>query len=193
MKNFRLAIFSLLLLLIMVGVTGALADSGRRDYRYLVSSGDVFPGDPLCVPEDPDVPPCPSMAKAANGDIIVLEGEGELSIHPKSANGGGEWTHKFADGGQVSGTWEATELLSFSSYGPTPIFPQEFESGRARIQVRLLVGGEWVADAILTVGCLLPGVDAPDGVFEGATLNVLGGLNFSKLAGAHFATLFILQ
>ena len=103
-------------------------------------------------------------------------------------------SHYFADGGSVSGTWEATELLNFSSYGPSPEpgWPVEFLSGRARIKVDLLIDNEKVADAILTVGCLLPGVDAPGGVFEGGTLNVQDGSNFSKLGGGGmFSTLFI--
>ena len=195
MKKRRLVIFSLATLLILLGATSAMADSEQVDYRYLLSAGDlapVFPGVPLCDPNDPTAPPCPDIATAANGDWIVLEGEGTLSIHPKTADGRGSFTHYFADGGSVSGTWEATELLSFSSYGPSPVFPQEFESGRARMKVDLLVGGAKVADAILTVGCLLPEVDAPGGVFEGGTLNVQGGLNFSKLGGGGmFSTLFI--
>jgi hypothetical protein len=171
-----------------------MADGEQVDYRYLLSAGDLFPGVPLCDPNDPTAPPCPNIATAANGDWIVLEGEGTLSIHPKTAGGGGIFTHYFADGGSVSGTWEATELLSFSSYGPSPLpgWPAEFLSGRARMKVDLLVGGAKVADAILTVGCLLPDVDAPGGVFEGGTLNVQGGSNFSKLGGGGmFSTLFI--
>jgi hypothetical protein len=189
LKKFRFVIFALVILIILVGVTSAIAGSDEVKYQYLVSTGLVCDPDP-----PPGDPVCPNIATAANGDWIVFEGEGNLSIHPKTADGGGSFTHYFADGGSVVGTWEATELLSFSSYGPSPQFPPAFESGRARMKVKLLVEGEKVADAILTVGCLLPEVEAPGGVFEGATLNVRGGPNFSKLGGeGSFATVFILQ
>ena len=94
----------------------------------------------------------------------------------------------------LSGTWTATKLLSFKSYGSSPAaegLPSTWEAGKAIIRVQLFVGGNPVAIGTLTVGCILPGVEVPGGAFEGSTLSVQGGPNFNK---ADFAsTLFILQ
>ena len=47
----------------------------------------------------------PNIAMASNGDTIAITGEGDFAVHPKSASGGGEFTHTFAGGGSASGTW----------------------------------------------------------------------------------------
>ena len=176
------------LALVMSSLTGvAGAKSETLDYRWLAGTGDVGFG-PLCGDE---APPCPNVATASNGDTIVIEGEGTLSVHPKSVTGSGSFIHNFAAGGpSVTGTWEATQLLSFKSYGPAG-FPSEFEAGKAIIRVQLFVGGNSVGSGILQVGCLLGGPKEPGGLFEGVKLSVQGGPNFNKAAVT--STLFILQ
>ena len=185
-----LATFSLVLAVSLASVTDALADP-PGEWRYLVSAGEVFPGLPLC--DLPGVPPCPSDAMAENGDIILIEGEGMLTLGPKFADGDGVFTYIPTVGDPVSGTWEAKELLSFKSYGPSPVLPQNFEAGRAQILVELEpdevapgVGGL----AILRVGCILTDVKQPPASFEGIRLTVLDGLNFNQEAQAR-VTLFI--
>ena len=158
----------------------AAAHNDPVEYVWLAASGL---GGGLCI----GPPGCPDEATASNGDTIVIVGEGTLSVHPKSATGSGTFTHIFAAGGSVSGTWEATgELLNFRSYGPSPatdpdtgelIFPESFEAGLARIPVELFVGRDSVGNAILSVGCILPEVKMPGAAFEGSRLNVQGGLN----------------
>ena len=181
------------LALVMSSLTGvAGAKSETLDYRWLAGAGVVdFPGPGGTVCELGV--PCPDVATASNGDTIEIEGEGTLSVHPKSVTGNGSFTHNF-DGGSVSGTWTATKLLSFKSYGSSPAaegLPSTWEAGKAIIRVQLFVGGNPVAIGTLTVGCILPGVEVPGGAFEGSTLSVQGGPNFNK---ADFAsTLFILQ
>ncbi|MGH7700418.1 MAG: hypothetical protein ACREMJ_07885, partial [Gemmatimonadales bacterium] len=84
--------------------------------------------------------PTPNIATASNGDRVELSGTGTLATHPKSVTGAGTFTHKNAAGDVVgSGTWTATELLSFRSYGPSPVpgFPPDFEAGVAEIKVHL--------------------------------------------------------
>jgi hypothetical protein len=130
------------------------------------------------------------VARASNGDTIEIAGEGTLSVHPKSVTGSGTFTHNFAGGGSVSGTWTATELLSFKSYGSSSAVPPNWEAGKAIIRVHLVADG-MEADAILTVGCILPEVIVPGGLFEGSTLNVQGGLNFNKADVG--STLFLRQ
>ncbi len=177
------------LALVMSSLTGvAGAKSETLDYRWLAGEGDTAFGS-LC--EDLGGPPCPNVATASNGDTIEIAGEGTLSVHPKSVTGNGTFTHTFAGGGSVSGTWTATQLLSFKSYGPVAGFPPNFEAGRATISVQLFVGGNPVGSGILTVGCLLGGPKEPGGLFEGVKLSVQGGPNFNKVVPT--STLFILQ
>jgi hypothetical protein len=180
--------FFVTLAFVMSSLTGvASAESETLDYRWLAGEGDTAFG-ALC---DLGGPPCPNVATASNGDTIEIAGEGTLSVHPKSVTGNGTFTHNFAGGGSVSGTWTATQLLSFKSYGPNAGFPPNFEAGRATIRVQLFVGGNPVGSGILTVGCLLGGPREPGGLFEGVKLSVQGGPNFNKADPT--STLFILQ
>jgi len=113
--------------------------------------------------------------------MIAVSAEGMLSIHPKSASvsGVGSFEHTDADGNTVAvGTLEAIKLISFTSYGPSPEVPPSWEGGRAEILVQLFVGGEPVAQARLTVTCLLPGGKNPASASEGISLQVRKGLNF---------------
>lgn len=58
----------------------------------------------------------------------------------------------------VTGTFTATELLSFESYGPSPILPPTLNSGQALIGVKLVPNGSTTSiDAILRIECTLPG------------------------------------
>lgn len=145
----------------------------------------------------PDFPPV-VVAEASNGDIIEVAGEGTLSVHPKSVTGNGTFTHKDAGGNVVgSGSWTATQLLSFIEYGPStdPGFPPSFRAGYAHIRLQLSAGGTSFG-GILKVFCLLPGVKAPPSSPEGIYLNIQGGLNFNKVAGGGAfggPTLFILE
>ena len=185
----QLAVF-VTLALVMSSLTGvAGAKSETLDYRWLAGEGDTALG-ALCALGGP---PCPNLATASNGDTIEIAGEGTLSVHPKSVTGSGSFKHIFAAGGFVSGTWEATQLLSFKSYGPNVNagLPPEFEAGRATISVQLFVGGNQVGSGILQVGCLLGGPKEPGGLFEGVKLSLQGGPNFNKVDPT--STLFILQ
>ncbi len=166
----------------------ASADSGHAEYKYLIGTGLLCGLDPSA---------CPTIAMAENGDTIEIAGEGTLSIHPKSATGSGTFAHKDSNGNILAtGTWEATELLSFHSYGDgTPQgLPANFEGGLALIRVHLLpdAGGPGF-DAIMQVDCLLgkvPGENGKsNGVVEGIRLAVQGGTNFNKEVSGF--TLFI--
>ena len=168
--------------LVMLGspTISASADSGSAIYDYLI-------GTALC----PD-PECVAVAGAANGDTIEVAGAGTLSIHPKSVSGGGTFTHHFAGGGSGSGTWTATELLSFNE------FHCFFEpglgdicGGRVLIRVHLIAaGGSTQADAILEITCILGG-KAPASAVEGIRLAIQGGPNFNQELGG--LDLFIKQ
>jgi len=189
-----ITIFATLMLAAIIGVgttffssEDASAKANLQTFDYLVASG-ILTG--LCGPPGGTAPACPAIATAPNGDSIEIVGGGTLSIHGKSVTGGGTFTHNFAAGGSASGTWTATELLSFKSYGPNvPTFPSIFESGRAVIRVHLVGPGGAEADGILQVGCLLGGPKEPGGLFEGVRLNVPGIANFND--DQFGATLFI--
>ncbi len=165
-----------LVLLAGIGATPAAADSGARTYTWLLAT------DFLCG-LDPDArgPACPAVSIAANGDTIQLSGSGTLTIHPKSVSGGGVFTHNFAGGGSVSGSWTATELLSFHSYGSGAAqgFPAEFEGGLTLIRVQLSVGGTPVAEGVMQIDCTL-GEHIPADAEDGARLAVSGALNFNE-------------
>ncbi len=154
------------LLLALSFANVAFADSGSHTIDFLTGSG------PLC-----GLAPtaCPDIAMASNGDMVLLTGSGTITTHPDSATGSGTFTHEDSSGNvKASGTWTATQLLSFVSYGSSPGFPPGFEGGKAVILVHLSVG----FDAILTVICGLG--SPPPGQHEGIHLNVLDVINFNK-------------
>lgn len=155
-------------------------------YQYLVGSG------PLCSLPVPN--PCPTIAKAPRGDTIEVTGQGTLSVHPKSVTGGGTFTHKGASGNVIaSGTWTATKLLSFKSYGTSSLatLPPGASAGKALIRVRLSAGPMTFKGTLL-VFCELPDVPIPAGFHEGILLSTAGaGLNFNDHVSG--VTLFIRQ
>ena len=176
------------LLALALAVSGAItvrADSGPATYVFLVGT------DFLC-----DLAPdaCPNVAMASNGDTIEISGSGTFSIHPDSVSGGGTFTHKDADGNVLgSGTWTATELLSFHSYGSAVVqgLPPEFTGGKVWMRVHLspAAGGPGF-DAILRITCVL-GDKIPASAEEGVRLNLLGPINFHQEVSG--LTLFIRQ
>ena len=100
-------IAALALMLSVLGAGSVAADSGSANYVYLIATDFLCGLDPSA---------CPAITMASNGDTLEMSGGGTLSIHPKSVTGGGTFTHHFAGGGSLSGTWTAKELLSFNSY-----------------------------------------------------------------------------
>ena len=54
----------------------------------------------------------PNFGRAPNGDRVVVTGDGSFSVHPKSVQASGEFTHLDPAGNpRGGGTWTATELL----------------------------------------------------------------------------------
>src|SRR5712691_4808481 len=151
-------------LLLLFALTGALvaavgaspaASTGSANYDWVACT-------------EPVEGPC--VTQAANGATVTLHGEGTLSIHGKSVTGGGEFS--FSSG--VSGAFEATQLLSFVSYGSLSPPDENLEGGKALIQVHLSTG----RDAVLTVTCRVG--NPPPGTHEGIQLAVQGGPNFTR-------------
>jgi hypothetical protein len=126
----------------------------------------------------------PDVAMAASGDRVEATGQGTFTLHSKSITGSGSFTLKAPDGTVLrSGTWTATQLLSFNSYGGPAGLP--FEGGLALIEVRLSTG----LDAVLEVNCLVG--SPPPAAHEGISLAVEGGPNFNTQVSGE--TLFIRQ
>ena len=126
----------------------------------------------------------PDVAMAAGGDRIETTGQGTFTLHSKSITGSGSFTLNAPDGTILaSGTWTATQLLSFNSYGGPAGTP--FEGGLALIEVHLSTG----PDAVLELDCLV-GSPPPSG-HEGIRLAVEGGPNFNQQVSGE--TLFIRQ
>jgi hypothetical protein len=165
----------LALALSALGAISLSADSESVSYQWIVG-GPFFTTLGL-----PDIP---NTSFASNGEKVEIEGEGTLNIHPKSVTGGGTFTFYDADGNILEeGTWEATQLLSFVSYGPaTPQgLPEQFEGGQFLMRIHLSTG----QDATLKVNCTLgtPPTGKAGGENEGITLAVQGGPNFNELLG----------
>jgi hypothetical protein len=134
----------------------------------------------------------PNFGVAPNGDQIAIEGEAEFSVNPNAVTGSGSFTHMNASGMVLAtGTWQATGLIDYQPYGCGVVFgdplPPNFCGGRVTMKVMLTTPlGE--LPGILTVICVI-GPNPPNSIIsngdrsEGATLNVLGVINFNHTAG----------
>lgn len=175
MKRF-LALLASLALVLSVSTTSASADSDSTTRVYLAGTGIV------CGLGVPDA--CPSIAMADNGHTIELTAEGTFSLHPKTVTGGGTFVHKDEEGDVVaSGTWDATELLSFHSYGTIDFFGTTIEGGQLRLRAHLFAtlagGGTAEADAILEIDCAVS-APPPGSSTDSVRVNVQGLINFNK-------------
>jgi len=133
----------------------------------------------------------PDVAMASNGDKVELKGTGTLSVFPNAVTGGGTFTHKDAAGAVIAtGTWAATQLLEFQSYGGSPAVPPTFRAGMALMRVHLSpsAGGAGL-DATLRISCHLPQTDVPGGFEEGIRLAVANAVNFNREVSG--ATVFV--
>jgi hypothetical protein len=142
----------------------------------------------------------PNVAEAPNGDEVEVTGEGVFSVHPKSVEAEGTFTHTDAAGNLVAeGTWEATGLLAFEFYGCGVIesvgvtLPPDFCGGALKMSVLLTVTGPapiagFQAEGILDVFCII-GAQAPashdEPAEEGIRLLVRGVINFNKIPAEH--------
>lgn len=171
MRRLILFVLGLAAALVLVPTT-AVADSATHSYVLVMEEAN--------------------FGVAPNGDQIAINGEAEFSVNPKTVEGSGTFIHMNAAGTVLAtGTWEATGLLDYQSYGcgvvfGTPIDPS-FCGGRVEMRVTLTTPlGE--LPGILTVICVI-GPNPPNSIIsngdrsEGATLNVPGHINFNHTAG----------
>ena len=124
-------------------------------------------------------------AVARDGRSIEIslggDGTGTFSLHPKSITGDGSFTIFDAAGAvEYSGTWSATRLRSFVSYGSTEVEPGFFlGAGKLLLHVELTGATGEVHKGILTLACTDFGTPPP-GAFQGITLNITGVGRFSS-------------
>ena len=136
----------------------------------------------------------PNVAMAPNGDTLALTGMGVFSTHPKTVTASGTFTHKVAGGGTVTGTWTATDLLSFEFYGCGVVasigatLPPNLCGGALKLRVVFTPAGTSLTiPGIITVFCVIgpqapPPHDNPtEPGEEGATAVVPGIANFNKI------------
>ena len=166
MKRFLGFAVSLSVALITLAPVPAAADSGAATYMLVME--------------------VPNVAVAPNGDRVAVLGSGEFSVHPKSVTASGTFTHTDS-GGTVrgAGTWTATDLLEFVSYGCGVVFgtplPSNFCGGMLKLRV-LLTTSIGSFDGILTVFCVV-GPNPPNAVEEGVTLVIPDVINFNHSGG----------
>ena len=137
----------------------------------------------------------PNFGVAANGDRVTITGRADFSVNPKSATGSGSFTHTSSSGTvRGGGTWRATDLLDYQSYGcgivhfpeGDVILPPNACGGKVKMRVTLTTPlGE--LPAIMTVICII-GPNPPNSAFgtnrsEGVMLEVPGVINFNQTAG----------
>src|SRR5713226_8372328 len=91
-------------------VPTASADSSNETFGFLAGTGF------LC---ELAANGCPDVSRAENGETIQITGSGVLTTSPKTASGGGTFVHKRGSTTVASGTWKATDLLSFQDAGPS--------------------------------------------------------------------------
>jgi hypothetical protein len=142
----------------------------------------------------------PNRGVAPNGDIVHVTCNtgggacGTFSVNPKAVVAMGEFLHTDSAGNVLGGgTWTATQLISFQSYGcgvvtfpdPDVILPPNFCGGKVRFRV-VLNTPVGQLDGILTVFCIV-GPKAPgshdEPIGEGVTLDIPGFINFNHTTG----------
>ncbi len=134
----------------------------------------------------------PNFGVAANGDEVEVTGEGEFSASAKTVSASGEFVHLDAEGNVlVTGTWTATQLISFSFYGCRFIPAIGVDTGNdnfcgGALKMRVMLDtplGQ--ISGIMTVFCII-GPQAPSShnepEGEGVTLDVPGIINFTHTA-----------
>ncbi len=124
--------------------------------------------------DDPNIP----SAVATNGDQIDIglnTAFGQFAFHPKTVSGGGNFTITSA-GGQYTGTWEATKLISFKSFGSSffPDIGMDAFGGTLILQIALSSG----QIGILKLTCTDFG-NPPPGRVQGMTLQIVRGRHFT--------------
>jgi hypothetical protein len=136
----------------------------------------------------------PNVAMASNGDTLAITGTGPFSVHPKTVTASGTFIHNVVGGETFTGTWTATDLLSFEFYGCGVVpsigatLPPDRCGGALKMRVVFMPAGTSLTiPGIITVFCVIgpqapPTHDNPtEPGEEGMTAVVPGIANFNKI------------
>ncbi|MFI7356216.1 hypothetical protein ACIBTP_19990 [Streptomyces avidinii] len=170
----------------MAGTAAAGGDEGGDKAVYTWHVGDDFLTQNIGSPDG-------SQARAANGDIITVEGTGAFTLKHHAASGGGTFKHFVAATGKtLTGTFQARKVKSFTNYGNgTPQgTPANFFGGLLVLHVDITPDTDPKAriPAVLTIDCLLG--SPPAGAEEGINLDVPGLIDFDTIIPGS-ATVFV--
>lgn len=113
-----------------------------------------------------------ATATAPDGSWISMRGTGMFTAGPGSTASGGGW---FRKSNGETGTWKATDLDSFVSYGPAVagFFIKGATGGEAKLRVSLSNG----EDGTLTIVCVVPGSSPPPSRMEGIQVILGAGVS----------------
>jgi len=152
---------------LVLGQTSALASDANGNHdTYIWVVGATTPSDTAIAPD---------------GSTITMKGQGTLTAGPDNAASGGG-TYSLSTGG--SGTWTATGVLGFVSYGPAaPPLPSILFGGETKLNIRLSNG----ETGVLTIFCVLG--SPPPSKEEGITVILGAAGQFTKQDGGN--TIFI--
>ena len=171
-----------------VSVGGASAGTSKAAYSWHVA--DDF------LEQNVGSPPW-AITEAPNGDVLMLDGVGQLDVAAQTASGGGRFIHLAADGSEVAhGTFTANSLISFQFYGcGGGGLPDFLCGGLAKLAVTVTPDGTSLQlPATLWIDCLL-GDKIPSGGeparAEGIRLNVKDLINFNHTTEHSGFTVFI--
>lgn len=149
-------------------IPGSAALPTAKSYEYLAGAAnqDV----PLC-----DFGGCPAVARSDSGDTIEIKAAGTFMLQPAQVTGGGEYTWRNPAGQVVeTGTWSASRLLQFHSFGLGVIIGgRQLEGGVAQMQIALSSG----RGAVLRITC--DEGDEPPSAHEGIRVAIVDGPNFN--------------
>jgi hypothetical protein len=172
-----------------IGVGTATARTSKATFDYHV--GDALIGS-IGFPTN-------SQAMASNGDVVTIVGTGSFSAAGKWATGGGTFSHHMvATDGTITGTWVATSLISYQSYGcgeleGSPV-PPNFCGGVAKLAITATPDANPSVhlSTALTITCVV-GTDVTPSAIEGVRVNVYDVINFNKTVPESGANIFIQQ
>jgi hypothetical protein len=126
--------------------------------------------------------PLGAIARAGNGETLTVEGNGSMDVGARTASGGGTVVHKDAAGHVLAtGTFEATSLVSFQSFGcGGGGLPDNLCGGIARLNVTITpdFDNSLHFPSVLWIDCTLG--NPPPSAVEGVRVNIKDLINFNK-------------
>ena len=129
--------------------------------------------------------PLGAISEADNGETLTVEGYGWMDVGARTASGGGTVVHKDAAGNVLAtGTFEATGLVSFQSFGcGGGGLPDFLCGGIAKLNVTITPDFDTTLHfpSVLLIDCTLG--NPPPSAAEGVRVNIKDLINFNMILG----------